>query len=139
MPKGHWNTRCRAPLSEEQKAALSRSCRKPGTAFRLVLVQYKTDAKKRGYSWELTDEEFRTLTQQPCFYGDCPPSNIHTSRNGQEVFTYNGVDRLDNSKGYTLDNCVPCCRPHNQMKMAFTLDQFYDYCERVVRCKVKKR
>lgn len=33
-------------------------------------------------------------------------------------YTYNGVDRLDSSMGYTPDNCVPCCWECNNMKGA---------------------
>ncbi len=29
----------------------------------------------------------------------------------------NSIDRLDNTKGYIIDNCVPCCSDCNEMKL----------------------
>jgi hypothetical protein len=39
-------------------------------------------------------------------------------------FQYNGIDRVDSSKGYYIDNCVPCCGICNTCKMDLTLDEF---------------
>jgi hypothetical protein len=36
----------------------------------------------------------------------------------------NGIDRVDNTKGYSVDNCVPCCRRCNVAKADMTPDQF---------------
>jgi hypothetical protein len=63
-------------------------------------------AEKRGLSLDITVEEFETLAVQPCFYcGERDPD-----------FPFFGMDRLDNSKGYTMDNVVTCCEPCNTMK-----------------------
>lgn len=32
-------------------------------------------------------------------------------------FTYNGIDRVDSDGDYTIDNCVPCCKICNRMKV----------------------
>lgn len=37
---------------------------------------------------------------------------------------YNGIDRIDNSKGYNLDNCVTCCTQCNTAKMQETEEDF---------------
>jgi hypothetical protein len=37
-------------------------------------------------------------------------------------YVYNGIDRLDNTKGYTIDNIVPCCYKCNVLKKDFTID-----------------
>ena len=36
----------------------------------------------------------------------------------------NGVDRIDSNKGYTKDNCVPCCKICNQMKSNIDIGTF---------------
>ena len=36
-----------------------------------------------------------------------------------------GLDRIDSSKGYVLDNVRPSCERHNQMKNDMTDEQCY--------------
>jgi hypothetical protein len=102
-----------------------------GASFREVLSQYLADAKKRNLSFDLTHEQFRDLCQKPCAYGGCLPSRVNTSNSGEQ-FIYNGVDRVDSTKGYSVENCVPCCNIHNKMKSSLTLSQFLEYCQKVV-------
>lgn len=42
-----------------------------------------------------------------------------------------GIDRLDNSKNYTTENCVPCCGCCNRMKMDLTLPFFIEQIKRI--------
>ena len=37
-----------------------------------------------------------------------------------------GIDRVDNTKHYELNNCVSCCSTCNKMKMNLTKDKFID-------------
>ena len=53
----------------------------------------------------LTKEDFLELIQKCCFY--C------TYLNEEEV---NGIDRIDNAKGYSKENCVSACKVCNRMK-----------------------
>jgi hypothetical protein len=46
-------------------------------------------------------------------------------------FVCQGVDRVDNTKGYTLANSVPCCKVCNRMKMAMTKDDFLTHIRKV--------
>lgn len=79
-------------------------------------------------------ETFFKLSQQNCFYCNRPPHRPHNVRyktrsKFQEqagVFTYNGLDRVDNSKTHTPDNVVPCCWDCNKAKHALSLDQFLE-------------
>ena len=110
----------------------------PGAAFRGLLSGYKANAKKRGMDWRLSDEDFRRMTQSPCFYTGRYPSNISKAASG-EIYVYNGIDRLDNSKGYTLENSVPCCAVVNKMKMDLPFDEFMYLCRVIVRHEQKRR
>jgi hypothetical protein len=80
---------------------------------------YKNMSRGRGYSFELTMPDFMTLWQQPCSY--C----------GDTIATI-GIDRVDNSIGYTLGNCVPCCETCNKMKRMQSREQFLERCQRIV-------
>ena len=98
-----------------------------------VYGQYKRNAELRGLSFELSKEEFCHLTGQECYYCGIHPSNaVHgKGRHAIYDFMYNGVDRLDNSKGYTTDNCFPCCVTCNKAKNNHSVDYFYWWVRRV--------
>lgn len=88
-----------------------------------IMNSYKNGARSRGLSWTLTREEVIALVTKNCFFCDGQPSN------GSVLITlkYNGIDRLDNKKGYETANCVPCCTWCNKGKMNKTVTQFIDW------------
>jgi len=137
-----WRCRCECGIEQVRSSAhlrqgLSVHCSKcraqihkrPDSAFNQVLIQYKQDAKRRGFSWGLSNEEFRHLTSSPCYYTNQEPSTV--KRTAGSVYVYNGIDRLDSSKGYTVENCVPCNRRVNEMKMESPVDEFIEECRAV--------
>ena len=84
---------------------------------------YKSNAKSMGREFDLTLEEFDHLTQQPCTF-------CGSTENG-----HRGLDRYDNSKGYTEDNVVPCCSKCNYLKgFRFTARELIDQAERIYIC-----
>jgi hypothetical protein len=111
--------------SEETRKKISIANTKEGSAYRGLLGKYKKGAEDRGLSWELTEEQFRSLTTSDCYYTGRKPSQEFTAASG-EVYTYSGIDRLDSSVGYTVDNCVPCCTQVNRMKMAMGINEFLE-------------
>jgi hypothetical protein len=96
-------------------------------SFNALLRRNKTSAKNTGRTWELADEDFRQLTSKPCHYcGRKPiPTKPQISSNG--AYNYNGLDRIDNAKGYTLSNVVSCCKHCNIAKRNRTVDDFYSW------------
>lgn len=62
-------------------------------------------AKRESHEWHLSQDDFTALVACPCSY--C---------NGAVNPTSLGLDRKDNSKGYTLDNAAPCCTRCNRVK-----------------------
>ena len=70
--------------------------------IRARLSSLKQGAVSRNLSFSITDEEAKNILNQKCYY--C---------NEDE---YIGIDRIDSKKGYTLENCVPCCKFCNLMK-----------------------
>jgi len=104
----------------------------PGlSSMRNVITSYKYSAKKKGLDWKLTEEQFKELAQQDCYYCGAKPSNILDRKDCSGRYIYNGLDRIDNTKGYTIDNVVPCCKVCNYRKKAATLEEFKDWIERV--------
>lgn len=74
-------------------------------------LSYKESAKKRKLDWKLTKKEFKSFWNRDCFYCNSFIEGI-------------GIDRKDNSLGYEIENCVPCCSICNTMKMDLTIDDF---------------
>ena len=94
------------------------------SSFKEFFGRYKESSKQRGLSLELSLDEFRVLTSSNCYYCGCPPSSSFGRAKSYGNYICNGVDRIDNTKGYTLDNCVPCCKDCNYMKYTHTQEEF---------------
>ncbi len=94
------------------------------------MVVYRNSAKRRKVSFELTRDEFEMLIGLPCSYcGDPPSERTINAYNTTMVCT--GIDRVDNSRGYVKDNCVPACKTCNVAKAALGQQEFIDHCKKV--------
>lgn len=95
-------------------------------AFNLTYASYIKSAKARGYPFELTKEEFAEIVMQPCVYcGDVlTQEKYRKTMNGS--FKYTGIDRYDNTKGYVIGNCVPCCKKCNRIKTDMDVNELKD-------------
>lgn len=104
------------------------------TALHCLFLQYKGKARQRGYCWELSFDNFKRLVKSPCYYTGWLPQQIYypSGINPSPSFTYNGIDRRDNSKGYTIENCVPCSGQVNRAKMNSSEEDFVFMCYSVV-------
>lgn len=89
---------------EKIKISNAKNMRRPKSRW----CQLVWAAKKRNYAVDITYEQYLTIISNSCYYCD-----------GELPEQGGGVDRVDNSKGYTLDNCVPCCTRCNHI--------FFDY------------
>ena len=98
-------------------------------ATRIILRQYQDGAERRGHQWRLSRSQALDLFARPCHYCGLPPSNVCCRPSG--CFTYSGIDRLDNSRGYELDNCVPCCTTCNKAKRTMTMTEFKSWLARI--------
>lgn len=92
-------------------------------AFNELYRNYERGAKYRGLAFELDKEHFRDIITRPCFFCGDHLCRKQRARGGGE-FAYTGIDRYDNSKGYTIENSVPCCYACNVMKMDIPVDVF---------------
>jgi len=97
--------------------------RKPDgvAALNSLYAQYKLNcAQYRGHEFCLTLEEFKVITSSNCYYCNDEPGQFKKSKTS--FYKYNGVDRVDNTKGYTLQNTVASCGSCNSLKSGVTID-----------------
>lgn len=95
---------------------------------------YKSRALKSGLEFEIDVEAFRSLTQEYCHYCGSPPNNTMKRKTGKHVsvLKYNGLDRIDSTRGYTLENVVPCCGICNHAKHTMSYHDFTNWLTTVV-------
>ncbi len=120
-------------LGDKFTAETSRARALPfGEASRRDLLgMYKHNAQGRGLAWELTDEQFTWLTQQPCLYCGDRPHQVH-KRGYNGEYTFTGIDRSNNLVGYLFDNCVPCCTRCNRWKFTMSKEEFLSHAKKII-------
>jgi hypothetical protein len=109
-----------------------------------VLIGYKKNAETRGLTFELNRDQFKQIAEKDCFYCGEKPSNkcapyaysYKNSKLGLEAkehaaFIYNGLDRIDNTLGYSSVNVVPCCKMCNYAKNNSNQKDFFDWVKRI--------
>ena len=111
--------------------------RPPGESGLLRIFNgYKTDARKKEKKvFQITFEDFKNITSKNCFYCGTPPSHkrVQKSRTGDSIAYYcNGIDRVDSSKGYVLENIVPCCTLCNMIKWTLTKEDFLNHLRKIL-------
>ena len=105
---------------------------------RLINI-YKKRARKKNFEWSLTNEEFFSLTNLPCKYCGVEPHNTteKISPNSYGHIVFNGIDRVNSNKGYSIDNCVPCCHSCNLAKCDSSYEEFMVWIDRLVDFRIK--
>lgn len=79
---------------------------------------YKRGALARNYEFNLSIEEFSFFWNTNCAYCNDYIEGI-------------GLDRKDNSLGYTIDNVVACCTTCNMMKHKLSQEEFLNKCKQI--------
>lgn len=92
---------------------------------------YRTDALRRGFDWLLTVTETMELLKGNCHYCDIEPKQVAKGVRQNGDFVYNGIDRMDNNKGYLKENTVSCCKMCNFMKRSMDYTTFITQCVNV--------
>lgn len=95
--------RNRDTYKEQSKRYTEKYLRTPENKFNV----YCKDAQRRGITWNLSFKEFMLFWQKPCVVCDCAIETI-------------GLDRIDNNRGYSLDNVRPMCKKHNYMRNKYS-------------------
>jgi len=79
-------------------------------------TQYKKRAHKKNLEFGLSQEMFNAIICNPCYICGKKSTSDHM----------NGIDRIDNNIGYTLDNGIACCGGCNYMKRNYSLEDVFD-------------
>ena len=91
---------------------------------------YKSNARKRGISFDLSYIQFETLVDSECYFcGDAGGNTLR--KRSYNDYRYTGIDRVDNSVGYLPSNCISCCSWCNRAKNNGTLVNFVDKCKKI--------
>ncbi len=98
---------------------------------REMIRRYKSGATERGLEFSLSENECFNLFFGICFYCDSPPLRECKLKDGRTLNT-SGIDRLDSGLGYVQGNVVSSCSICNYAKNAFTLEEFYEWMDRIV-------
>lgn len=67
------------------------------------------------------------MTSSECFYCGSAPvrvKNFRGAKSEHAAYVFNGIDRVDNARGYVADNCVACCTRCNVAKGTLTQEAF---------------
>lgn len=95
--------------------------------------QYIKNAIERNYIFELSFDEFLNIINKNCYY--CNDEKSHHRHRSTKSIENNGIDRLDNSQGYTVENSVPCCSMCNRMKSIYSEESFLKQIEKIYNFK----
>jgi len=109
------------------------------TNQRKLFTEYQVAARKRKLEWNLSQKQFAKLTKGNCYICQDPPSNMKINTRHRKKtnffnspYVWNGIDRIDSSKGYSIENCRTCCSLCNNMKWNQPLDVFMDHIRKII-------
>lgn len=113
---------------------IARKTKPPGmSALNSKYLSYKHAAKSRNYKFELTKNELFDLVTKNCFYCGSTPEIDYKSHKNSTPLKSNGIDRLDNSLGYSVGNCVPCYFVCNRAKGTLTIPEFKEWMTKLLK------
>jgi hypothetical protein len=108
-------------LSRECIACRGYVVKHPDEETRQLHLTYrniKNSARQRGHEFTLTKEEFMWLMDRDCFWCGDKPS---------------GIDRMNNTQGYTMNNAVPSCKRCNVAKNDMTMTEWSEWLARITK------
>lgn len=117
----------RDSLRPAQQAKARQTKLAKATGYSSVLGSYKANAKLRGREWSISDQEACSLFASNCFYCGVAPFQ-HLKR---DIRRYNGIDRVDSTKGYVPGNVVSACGICNKAKNNMSAYDFLTWAQRV--------
>lgn len=119
---------------------------KQARSIKTRMQGYKNGAKKRNFEWKLTYDDFVKISTQNCFYCNAEPTRWDCMSNSPSLqkdspnvvhkdyeIVFNGIDRYNSKFGYTIENCVPCCKNCNRAKSDLEFEDFKKHVEKIYK------
>jgi hypothetical protein len=108
-----------------KRAAAARTLPEKGSTWSRYLSTMRSNARKHGREFSLSDEEVKQICSQSCVYcGSLPSVDC-------KGISRVGIDRFDNNLGYTKENSLPCCFRCNRMKGQLTYKEFIEHATKI--------
>ncbi len=110
---------CEHPLKGPNRVYCSDCLSREGRDFITKYRRLVITTKEKGFPFCMSFYEFKALKHldSPCHYCGLPPT---------------GLDRIDSSQGYLVENVVPCCYRCNLMKSDLTQADFIAHVRRII-------
>ena len=110
--------RCKRSIVRERYSNSTNKDQARGLYKTNINVRYctlKAKAKNKNQKFLISFVNFKILIKKHCYYCNKEPN------------PFNGIDRIDSSKGYEIDNCVACCAVCNFAKHKLTQKEFAEH------------
>ena len=111
----------------------------PKTHITEIYLQYRADARRRNLEFNLTRDQCEKYLVDKCYYCGTLPTRIRSKRRIVHSIKVNGIDRVDSSKGYHIDNCVTACIFCNSAKRDRTLEEFQFWIQQLTEFTLKNK
>lgn len=99
------------------------SMRRPKAALNAIYTAHVNNGRVKQLG-SLDRATWERIIHMPCHYCGCREQRTSRGSLRACVVTIVGVDRIDNDRGYTEENCVPCCGQCNRAKGTLATDTF---------------
>lgn len=144
----YWNVECTncgsvscketSHINKTKRCRYCHQMKKGETGCNRLFDTYRRHAKSAKRDFLLDLKQFQQLTSSNCYYCNATPSKIIGNNNSNKIshwgdYVYNGIDRIDNFLGYTINNCVPCCEICNWAKSNRGVDEFKQYINNICK------
>jgi hypothetical protein len=102
-------------------------------ACHMIYKQYIRGALRRGFTFELEYDIFKASLHKPCIYCGRTDTNNTIYAGRKYLYKYNGLDRIDNTIGYTFDNTQTVCGQCNRAKGTLSKLAFEEWIAAIVQ------
>ena len=106
----------RPEIREHRKQTTRTYRNQPKEKYKL----YIRSAKRRCLVFEIDADFAISLFLSNCYYCNNGPNPL------------NGIDRINNDKGYTVENCVSCCKMCNEIKLNHSTEEILIHLQKII-------
>lgn len=124
----------RSEVSRKKSLAARSGDRAMRAELSVLYNSYKMAAKKKGRKFDLSKDEFLALVSSDCHYCGASPGRRIKGYHNDSGLRWNGVDRIDNSLGYSLENCQAACWTCNRTRGAMDYNEFMSLVRTISSC-----